>query len=215
MPLPAPGRRIVELAGLALRERDQFANRLRLDRGVHQHDQRARGDQSDRCEVLARVVADIRVERRIDRERAGAAEAERVAVGRALRDLARRDRAAGAALVLDHDLLAERAAHLLGDDARHHVVAAAGRIGNDQRDRPRRIVLRRCGARKNARTPSRARAARLVMRCPPSRRSREHSALPKNETAGLILRAGGSWKMYATPLRGRAATSSIAARCRR
>ena len=83
--------------------------------------------------------------------RAGAAEAERVAVGRGLRDLARRDRAARAALVLDHDLLAERPAHLLGDDARHHVVAAAGGVGNDQGDRPRRIVLRRRAGRREQR----------------------------------------------------------------
>ena len=134
--------RIIQLAGIALGERDQLGDRFRRNGGVHQHDQRAGRDQADRREILARVVADIRIERRIDRVRAGAAEAERVAVGRGLRDLARRDRAARAALVLDHDLLAERLAHLLGDDARHHVVAAAGRIRDDQRDRPRRIVLR-------------------------------------------------------------------------
>ncbi len=63
--------------------------------------------------VLARVVADIAVERRVDGERAGAAEAQRVAVRRGLRDLPRRDRAAGAAAVLDDDLLAEHRAHLL------------------------------------------------------------------------------------------------------
>ena len=39
---------------------------------------------------------------------------ERVAVGRGLGDLAGGDAAAGAAAVLDHDLLAERLAHLLG-----------------------------------------------------------------------------------------------------
>ena len=121
------------------------------DGRVHQHDQRTGRDQADRREILARVVADIRIERRIDRVRAGAAEAERVAVGRGLRDLARRDRAAGAALVLDHDLLAERLAHLLGDDARHHVVAAAGGVRNDQGDRPRRIVLRRRAGRREQR----------------------------------------------------------------
>ena len=54
---------------------------------------------------------------------------QRVAVGRGARDLAGRDRAAGAAAVLDHDLLAERRAHGIGDDARHHVVAAAGGYG--------------------------------------------------------------------------------------
>jgi hypothetical protein len=85
------------------------------------------------AKVLARVVTCFWIKRGIDGERAGTAEPERVAVGRRLGDLARADRAAGAAMVLDHDLLAERLAHELGDAARQHVVAAAGRVRNDQR----------------------------------------------------------------------------------
>ena len=109
------------------------------DRRMHQHDIAARRDQADRREILARVVADVGIERRIDRERARR-DQKRVAVGLGLRHLARRDGAAGAAAVLDHDGLAEARAHPLGDDARDHVVAAAGRVGHDQRDRVGRIV---------------------------------------------------------------------------
>ena len=115
---------------------------------MHQHDIAARRDQADRREILARVVADVGIERRVDRKRARR-DQKRVAVGRGLGDLARRDGAAGAAAVLDHDGLAEPRAHPLGDDARDHVVAAAGRVGHDQRDRARRIVggaIRRAGA---------------------------------------------------------------------
>ena len=54
----------------------------------------------------------------------------------------RRDGAAGPAAVLHHDLLAEHAGHLLGNDARHCVVAAAGRKRHHQRDRTRGIILR-------------------------------------------------------------------------
>src|SRR5262249_6649029 len=50
------------------------------------------------------------------------------------RDLPRRNRAAGAAAILDDDLLAEHLAHAVGGAARHGVVAAAGGVGNDQRD---------------------------------------------------------------------------------
>ena len=136
---------VIELAGLALGERDQLGDAFRRHRGIDQDRQRAGGDQADGGKILARIVTDIRVERGIDRERAGAAEAERVAVGLRARDLAGRDAAAGAAAILDHDLLAERRAHPVGDDARHGVVAAARRVGNDQGDRAGRIVLRKRG----------------------------------------------------------------------
>ena len=73
------------------------------------------------------------------------AEEQRVAVGRALDEGARADQAGAAGAVVDHDLLAERARKLLGDDARQRVDAAAGRIGNDEGDGPGRIVLGSCG----------------------------------------------------------------------
>ncbi len=109
------GRGVVELARFRLGEIDQFADRVNRQGRVDQHDQRAGADQADGREILARVVADIRIERRIDAERPGTADHQRVAVRRAPGDLAGRDRAAGAGAVLDHDLLAERPAHLVGN----------------------------------------------------------------------------------------------------
>src|SRR5665213_4469860 len=95
---------VIELAGLRFGERDQFLHIMRGQRRVHQNDEWTGSDQSDWREILARVVADIGVKRRVNRKRAGAAEAKRVAVGRGLGDLARAERAAGATMILDDDL---------------------------------------------------------------------------------------------------------------
>ena len=113
---------------------------------MHQRHVLARRHQADRRKIRARIVADIGIERGIDGERAGR-DQERVAVGPALCDLARRDGAAGAAAVLDHDRLAEHGTHLFRDHARDEIVAAARRIRDHKRDRPRRIVLRARRAR--------------------------------------------------------------------
>ncbi|MGC1896685.1 MAG: hypothetical protein WA763_23800 [Pseudolabrys sp.] len=43
-------------------------------------------------------------------------------------------------VVFDHQRLAEHLAHGLGDSARQHIIAAAGGIRNDQRDRMIRIT---------------------------------------------------------------------------
>ena len=150
------GRGIGELARIGLGVGDQLLDVFRRHRRMHHQHQRAGADQADRLEILARVVADIAVERRIDRQRPGAAEHQRVAVRRGLGDRARRDRAARAAAVLDHDLLAEHRAHLVGGDTRHDVVAAAGRVGHHQRDRPVGVVALRRGRRCGRHGPSKS-----------------------------------------------------------
>jgi hypothetical protein len=108
------------------------------------HHQRIRrvADHADRCEILARVVARILVQRGTDRERAGVAQQQRVTIGIAFRDRFGADGAAGAGTVVDHDLLAEQFAHLVGDAAADDRGAAAGRKWNHQRDRAGGIVLR-------------------------------------------------------------------------
>jgi hypothetical protein len=65
-----------------------------------------------------------------------------VAVGRGLGDGPRAQCAGGAGTIVDHELLAERAAHVLSQHARHHVVAAAGRERHHDHDRAGRIGLR-------------------------------------------------------------------------
>jgi hypothetical protein len=99
----------------------------------------------DRHEV-ARVVADAGRQHRRGHVRAHAAGKERVAVGCRGRDPAAADHAACAADVLDHQRLSERLAHLLGDDACHHVARAAGRERHDDVDRAIGVVLRLQGS---------------------------------------------------------------------
>ena len=144
------GRAIVERAGMVLGIGDQLGDRVHRQARMHHQHGRRQSDPADGCEVLARIKARTGVQARADRQRAGIAKQERVAVGRAARDRARPDRAAGAAAVLDHDRLAERLAHLLGHDPPHDRGRAAGWERHHQRDRAGRIVLcrhpeRECG----------------------------------------------------------------------
>ena len=97
----------------------------------------------DRHEILDRIER-LLVEPGIDRVRDGN-DQKRVAVGRRFCGEIGADHAAGAAAVVDKDLLAEFFAELVGDDAPDHVVAAAGRERDDQADRAARIIVRgRC-----------------------------------------------------------------------
>jgi hypothetical protein len=132
---------VVDLAWIGFAVRDQVAGRAHRQGWMrHQHAQE-RADRADRREILARVVAGVRIERGVDGKRARVGEQDRVAVGGALGDRAGRDRAAGAAAILDHHLLPERLAHALGDEARERIIAAAGRERHDQRDWTRWIGL--------------------------------------------------------------------------
>ena len=136
------GRAEIDLAGIGLGVGDQLGDGFGRKRRMHHQRIRRVADQADRRKILARIVADVLVERRPDRERAGIAEHQRVAVGLALRDRLGADGAAGAGPVVDHDLFAEQFAHLVGDAAADDRGAAARRERNHQRDRPARIVLR-------------------------------------------------------------------------
>jgi hypothetical protein len=80
-----------------------------------------------------------------------ARQVERVAVRRRLRRRLAGDVAAGAAAVLDHDLLAPGLRQVPGHDARDGIGAAAGRIGHDQAHVARRPGLRPCAADKGKR----------------------------------------------------------------
>ena len=109
----------------------------------------------DRGEVLDRVVAEARVERRIDGERAGIAEHQHMAVGRRLRHHVGGDDAAGARHVLDDERLAERRGEFLREQPRQHVRIAAGTGGRDQPHRSGRpgLVLRHRRGRRGRRAP--------------------------------------------------------------
>ena len=164
---------IIDLVRVPLGIGDQFGDCMYGQRGVHHQHARQRADQADGGEILARVVARIGIEARIDRERAGIGQQNCVSVGGAARHRAGRDGAAGAAAIVHHDLLAERLAHPVRHHAAERIIAAAGRERHHHGDRPRRIGLgkRRGGCeRGRCAPPSSAKNSRR--RIMPSRYSR-------------------------------------------
>ena len=73
------------------------------------------------------------------------ADPHHVAVGLGIGDALGAGHAAGAADVLDHDLLAEDLTHALGEHAADGVLRPARRERDHHGDRARRIILRGCG----------------------------------------------------------------------
>ena len=96
---------------------------------------------------------------------ARAPEHDGVAIGRRLRHARGADHAAGAADVLDDDLLAQHLGQPLGDNAGEHIGAAAGRKAHHQRDGPVRPT-----ALPENRAPHGSRAEKCRAKKPNSRR---------------------------------------------
>ena len=102
------------------------------------HLRRACND-GDRREILDRVIGQVGVGHRGDREIVGHHQ-QRVTVRRGLRDLSRADRAARAGDVFDDERLPETLTELLRKQARDQVGRTAGRIGHDDADLLGRIA---------------------------------------------------------------------------
>jgi hypothetical protein len=99
-------------------------------------------DERDRLQVALDVVGQLGHHLARDGERADRPHAEGVAVRRALRHRVDADGERATGPVLDHDRLPERARELRGEQPRHVVGGAAGRLRNDQLERPVRELLR-------------------------------------------------------------------------
>jgi hypothetical protein len=84
---------------------------------------------------------------RQQRDRAHRRDRQRVAIGGRLRHRVDADRTAGAALVLDDELLPHLAAEFFGERTGDGIGSAAGRIDHDQPDRLVRIGRVRRGKR--------------------------------------------------------------------
>ncbi len=146
-------RGVARLAFLGLQLGDQLGQRARLLGRDQQHHRHEAG-QRHQLEILQRIVGKLVVERDVDAVRRGGAEQQRVTVGLRLGDLLGADRAAGAALVLDHDLLAELFRQRHRQDAREDVGRAARRERHDELHRLVRVLLRQRGrARQHQRQP--------------------------------------------------------------
>ena len=116
---------------------------------VHDDDEVGGIDRRDRREIAHQFVFALRRRhQRFVRRLRVRHHQERVAVGRRFDDLLRADHAAGAGAVLDHDRLAELLLQHVADQARRHVGRSSGAEGNDDPDRPRRVILRETGGGK-------------------------------------------------------------------
>ena len=157
-------RRHVDLAGIGLGIGDELGDRARRHRGMHQQRVRHARQPRDRREVAREVEVEPLVERAVDGV-GGGADQDGVAVGRRVDDAFGRDVAAGARLVLDHELRAEPLGEPLADQARQHVGRPAGRKSDDELHRPGRIVERagvvRAGNARHAK-PRATRRSRMI-----------------------------------------------------
>jgi hypothetical protein len=140
--LPAPEEAKLSLPGSFLGERDQLLHVVGGDAGRHHQHFRHLGDQRDGREILERVIGHL-LHAGGDGERAGADDADGVAVRLGLGDHVGPEHAGLAGAVLDHDGLLEDLRHALRDHARDHVVRPAGREWHDQPDGLAREALRR------------------------------------------------------------------------
>ena len=140
------GRGVIDLARVGLGVGDELGNRLGRKRRRDEHARGARARGRDRHDVADEVEVQLVVERRIDGV-AGVDQQQRVAIGRRRDDRLGAEIAAGAALVLDDEGLAEPLGQPLPDQAAGDVGGAARRERHHDAHRPGRIVERHGGAR--------------------------------------------------------------------
>ena len=136
------GRSHVERVRLRFHQRDELGQRGRGQRRIHDQQHLAAGEERHRHEIGERIVGELLVGVRRDRDPGRGADEHRVAVGRRLRRRFRADDAARARAVVDHQRLSERLAHFRRDEPRQYVGCRARRLRQDDADRLRRIVLR-------------------------------------------------------------------------
>jgi hypothetical protein len=130
------------LAGIVPDELHQLRECLGGHLRVDHHDIRRDRDQRHRREILDRIIRHLGVEAGIDDE-AGADGHDRVAVRGHACDLSSRNVAAGAADVLDEELMAEVVGKLLRHDAGDGIGRSAGGKADHDAHRLGRIALRR------------------------------------------------------------------------
>ena len=143
------GRAVRELPRLCLRERNELVQRTSPAATQAPPARSVRAASAVMSvKSLQRVVGELRIQRRIDRHRAGVAEHQHMPVGRRARDQLGRNHAARARDVLDHERPAEDVGQLRG--------RACGRARRGCRPARRR----RSGARSWSDSPVPARAQR-------------------------------------------------------
>ena len=149
------------------------------------------GDQHDRHKIFEQVVGRLLVERLVDGVGAGAHH-DGVAVRRRLRDARGADHAAGAADILDDDLLAQHLGNLAGDDA-----------GRARRCRRRRRIPPPGSPAGSANCFGRMRGLRTAARASNGESQQSETAwnLPKIPVLHISTAPVG-WRPGATPYQG-------------
>ncbi len=140
------GRGVVELAGLGLRERDEFLHVVGRHGRVHHHHELGAKQHRDRNEVAQQLIGLVGDQGLVD-GLGGRHHDQGVAVGRRLRAFGGADHRAGARPVLHHEALLERLPQLLREHARENVGRAAGAERHDHPDHMVGIILLRHGGR--------------------------------------------------------------------
>ena len=136
-------------AGIGLEPGDQLLEVMHRQAVLDADQQRLVGKLGDRRQIVEQIEIQF-VEAADQNIRGQGADAQRVAVGRRVRDLADADGAGRAGEIFDNDRLSERLAHRIGDHPRQNVGGAAGGERHDDRDRPGRIIGREGEARISA-----------------------------------------------------------------
>jgi hypothetical protein len=116
-----------QLTGLGAGQADKFRQRVRRHGRIDQEHRGHRRQRGNRSEIAQRVIGEIGVERRIDRQGAGISHHQHVAVRGRRRHHLGGNHAAGAGHILDHERFAERIAEPLRQQARQHIRIAARR----------------------------------------------------------------------------------------
>jgi len=126
----------IELAGHALRKRDQIRNSRYWLRGMHHDRDRRHRHERDGCEIVSCVISQLLIERGIDGVRADGAHEQRAPIGRGFGDGVCAQGAARATAIVDDDRCLECIAQQLGQRSCHDVSRTARRKRNHQANLP-------------------------------------------------------------------------------
>ena len=131
----ASWRRIIELAGLFVRQRDEFLHRRGRHRRMNDQRQVADGGRADRRKALHRVVGNARLQCGV-RHMGARGHEQGVTIGRRLPRCLGADIAARPRPVVDHHRELQPVGEFLADDARQNVDTRARRVRHDDANRP-------------------------------------------------------------------------------
>ncbi len=121
-------------------ERDEIVDAVHRQRRADDQHERHRSNDRHQRHILGRIVRQLFVERRVDRERRHRHH-DRVAVGRRLRHKVGRDHRAFPGTVLDREGLIELLLKFVAEHACERVGAAAARERHDERHRMGRVLF--------------------------------------------------------------------------